>query len=208
MFWKSKENKKDDKLAAPRGLPEIVRKYLVANPKVDAEIVPFLKAVLKSGASGDKKVGIAIFDPNDAEARGIKVQDYNSLTEHPELILYEGWVDEPTKLVELSPRKDIPKIKLFNYEEILQQIEGLKEPGSSVFFFMAAGNSAGGPLGRGAAVIKLNAPAEGKKVRKYSIYGTSVIDMKPIASESIIFGSDKAKDIAKWVAEGHKPRFC
>jgi hypothetical protein len=208
MFWKSKENKKDDKLAAPRGLPEIVRKYLVANPKVDAEIVPFLKAVLKSGASGDKKVGIAIFDPNDAEARGIKVQDYNSLTEHPELILYEGWVDEPTKLVELSPRKDIPKIKLFNYEEILQQIEGLKEPGSSVFFFMAAGNSAGGPLGRGAAVIKLNAPAEGKKVRKYSIYGTSVIDMKPIASESTIFGSDKAKDIAKWVAEGHKPRFC
>jgi hypothetical protein len=208
MFWKSKENKKDDKLAAPRGLPEIVRKYLVANPKVDAEIVPFLKAVLKSGASGDKKVGIAIFDPNDAEARGIKVQDYNSLTEHPELILYEGWVDESTKLVELSPRKDIPKIKLFTYEEILQQIEGLKEPGSSVFFFMAAGNSAGGPLGRGAAVIKLNAPAEGKKVRKYSIYGTSVIDMKPIASESIIFGSDKAKDIAKWVAEGHKPRFC
>jgi hypothetical protein len=208
MFWKSKENKKDDKLAAPRGLPEIVRKYLVANPKVDAEIVPFLKAVLKSGASGDKKVGIAIFDPNDAEARGIKVQDYNSLTEHPELILYEGWVDESTKLVELSPRKDIPNIKLFTYEEILQQIEGLKEPGSSVFFFMAAGNSAGGPLGRGAAVIKLNAPAEGKKVRKYSIYGTSVIDMKPIASESIIFGSDKAKDIAKWVAEGHKPRFC
>jgi hypothetical protein len=48
MFWKSKENKKDDKLAAPRGLPEIVRKYLVANPKVDAEIVP---AVIKKSAS-------------------------------------------------------------------------------------------------------------------------------------------------------------
>jgi hypothetical protein len=91
-------------------------------------------------------------------------------------------------------------------EEVLAQVEGLKEPGSSVFFSMSAGPAAGGPFGRGASIVKYNGAGD-KKQKKYTIYGANVIDMKPDKEGLKIFDSDKAKDVAKWIAESQKPRF-
>jgi hypothetical protein len=34
---------------------------------------------------------VRVFDQAEATSQKIIVRDYNSLTEHPELILYEGW---------------------------------------------------------------------------------------------------------------------
>ena len=73
---------------------------------------------------------------------------------------------------------------------------------------LAEDAGAGGPLGRGAAIIRLNSAAEGKKTKKYVIYGATVVDMQPTKNENKIFDSDKAEDVAKWVFQSHKPRFC
>lgn len=209
MFWKRNDKEqKGAKLSGPKDIPEIVKKYLAANPIVDAGMVPFLKAVTKGSEKSEKANDILVFDPSDAEARNVKVQNYETLTANPDMIIAEGWFDESAKKVELSATKAIARIKFFTSDEILQQIQALKEPGSSVFFYTNAGAGAGGPLGRGAALIRVNTPVEGKKVKKYSIYGVNIVNMQPTSRENKIFDSDKPADIAKWVSDSHKPRFC
>jgi hypothetical protein len=210
MFWNRNKEAAQKKLPAPTTVPELVKKSPQFAKGVDAGTTPFLKAATKGSEKGEKTYDVRIFDPADAEARHIAVKDYNSLTGHEELIIGEGWYSDAAKNVDLNIKRQIPPPKLLTYGEILPQIEGLKEPGSSVFFYMSAGPGAGGPLGRGASVISLNTPltAEGKKQKKYSIYGGNVVDMQPTDVTLKIFDSDKATDIAKWIAESQKPRFC
>ena len=162
MFWKrGGTEQKEAKLSAPKDINETVKKYIASVQMIDSGMLPFLKQVVKISEKGDKVSDIYIFDPLDAEARGIKVQNYDTVKANPDLIIAEGWFNEAEKKSELTPKKSIPKIKFFTDDEILQQIEGLKEPDSSVFFYVNAGTGVGGPLGRGAAVIRLNARSEG-----------------------------------------------
>jgi hypothetical protein len=206
MFFKKKTDEKVSKLPGPRDLPEAVKKTMSANDSIDPDSIQFLKAVVKYGEDGSKVCDIRIFDPSDAEARNIRVKDYNTLTENPDMIICEGKYDETDRKAEITIKKEIPKIKLLTSQEILEQIEALKEPGSSIFFYMSAGPAAGGPLGRGSAIVKLNANGD-KKGKKYSIYGANIINMKPDKEGVKIFDSDKSKDVAKWITESQKPRF-
>ncbi len=209
MFFKrSNDKNKTEKLPAPKNIPDIVTKYLVAEKKISADILPFLKLVSKARSNEDKAVDIRIFDPSDAEARQVIVKNFNDLNEKPAMIIGEGWMDETTKKVEVAVNAKIETPRLFSMDEILRQIESLQTPGSSVFFFLAAGPGAGGPLGRGAAIVRLNGASENKKTKKYSISTTNIINSLPVKEESQLFDTDKAKDAAKWVADGHKPRFC
>lgn len=209
MFGKRDDKEqKGPKLSGPKDVSGVVQKYLTSNGTVDPEIVPFLKQVVKSSEKGGGVYDIYIYDPADAEARGIQVKNYDILKANPNLIIAEGWFDEGAKKAELVLKNPVPKIKFLTYNEILTQIEGLQDSGSRVFFYINAGTGAGGPLGRGAALIKLNAPVEGKKIKKYTAYGVSIIDMQPGQNEIKIFDSDRADQIAKWVSESHKPRFC
>jgi hypothetical protein len=209
MFWKrGDKGQKNARLAGPVELPDAVKKYLAATPIIDASIVPFLKAVLKASESGDRKNSIIIFDPADAEAREIKVQNFDTFKQNPELVIADGSMDDSTRKVDLTPRNAISRIQFLSYNDILKQIQSLKEPGSSVFFYVNAGTGSGGPLGRGAAVIRVNAPIDGKKVKKYAIFGANVVNMQPTHKENLIFDTDKPDQVAKWVADSHKPRFC
>jgi hypothetical protein len=213
MFWKRKDSGQKDnagqvKLAGPKDISEAVKKSLLSTGMIDPDIIPFLKSLSKPDENNPGKSTIRIFDPADAEARGVKIKDYLSLDEEPEMIIAEGQYDESSKAAKMEIKRSIPKYNLLTYDEILSQIEGLKEPGESVFFFMSAGTGAGGPLGRGAAVIKLNDPQADKKAKKYTIYGCNVINNQPTKDLLKIFDSDKAKEVAKWTAEGQKPRFC
>jgi len=209
MFFKQKNAKnKDTKLSGPKDIPEIVNNYITATQIIDTGTLRFLKAVVKSSESGEKFFDICIFDPADAEAREIKVHGYDTVKANPELIIAEGLYNESEKKAELTVKKAVPKITFYTADEIQKQIEGLKEPGSSVFFYANSGTGVGGPLGRGAAVIRLNAGSNGNKVKKYSVYGDSVIDMQPVKKEVKIYDSDKAAEIADWVSCMHKPRFC
>jgi hypothetical protein len=144
MFWKrsNKDEKKNEKLptlSGPRDIPEHVKKYLASDRIIDANLVPFLKAVIKSSEKGGRIFDIRLFDPADARAKEIEVKDYDSLTGNPDLIVSEGSFDEASKKIELTMKNASIKVKLYSFQEILKQIEGLKEPGSSIMFYTSTG---------------------------------------------------------------------
>jgi hypothetical protein len=210
MLWGKKsvkEEEKKEKLPVPKEIPEPVRNHLVAERKMDPELVPFLKAVVRKSAKGERVQDIRVFDPAEAEAKKVQVKDYTSLDEHPDLIIYEGWFDEVFKKAELEEKKKvISNVPILTKTEIQQKVEGLSEPGSTVFFYMARGSAHGGPLGMGAAVIELNPNYPGKKQKKYNVYIVDVVDMQPVGKGQKSFDFDKPKDIARWIKGAHHKR--
>jgi hypothetical protein len=212
MLWKKKAvtekspQPKVEKLPGPKPIPGLVGKYLIAEHKIDPNLVQILKAVVRRSPKVEKAFDCRIFDGSEAEASEVQIKDYTSLDEHPELILYEGWFDEESKRVELEEKKKVIfDVPLFTETEILQKIEALSEPGSTVFFYQARGPAVGGPLGRGAAIVELN-PNYPTKGKKYIIYTANVVGMEPVSKGEKLFDSSKSKDVAKWIKEAHIKR--
>jgi len=210
MFWDKKpvnEESKKEKLPKPQTIPTLVQKHLISEWKVGPELAKLLKAVLRENSNGEKTFHIRIFDESEASARKVQVRNYTSLDEHPDLIIYEGQFNERGKQVKLEEKKKANwDTTIFTEAEIQQKIEALNEPGSTVFFYMARGSAIGGPLGMGASVVELNPNYPGKKQKKYNVYPTDVIDMQPVEKGLKLFDSDKPKDIARWIKEGHHKR--
>jgi hypothetical protein len=206
MFWGKKSAKEEGKLSEPKEIPGPVQTYLVAERKMDPDLVKLLKAVQRKSATG-ATFNIRVFDNSEAIAKKVQVKDYTSLDECPDLIIYEGWFDEGAKQVKLEEKKKVNwDTPIFTQAEIQQKIEALKEPGSTVFFYVARGSKNGGPLGMGAVVIELNPNYPGKKQKKYIVYTANVTDMQPVGKGDKMFESDKPKDIARWVKEIHHKR--
>jgi len=169
--------------------------------------VKLLKAVVRKSPTGETAFNIRVFDESEGVARKAQVKDYTSLDECPDLILYEGWFDEGSKQVKLEEKKRVSwDTTIFNQAEIQQKIEALSELGSTAFFYRTRGSTHGGPLGVGAAVIELNPNYPGKKQKKFNIYVADVVDMQPVDRGQKLFDSDKPKDIARWVKDGHHKR--
>jgi hypothetical protein len=213
MLWKKKAvlekptQPKAEKLPGPRPIPALVEKRLIADYKMDPDLVHIFKAVVRRSPKVEKAFDCRIFDESEAEAGEVQIKDYTSLDGHPELIFYEGWFDEGSKQVELIEKKrtsyDVP---LFTETEIQQKIEALSEPGSTVFFYQARGPAVGGPLGRGAAIVELNPNYPAKKGKKYIIYTANVVGMEPVNNGQKLYDSDKPKEIAKWIKQAHQKR--
>jgi hypothetical protein len=210
MFWGKKsvkEEAKEAKLSGPQAIPGLVQKHLIAERKMDAGLVKLLKAVVLKNATQETGLKIRVFDDSEALAKKIQVKDYTSLDERPDLIIYDGWFDEGSKQVKLEEKNRVNlDTTIFTEPEILQKIEALKEPGSTVFFYMANGTARGGPLGMGAAVIELNPDHPGKNQKKYNVYTTDVVDLQPVDKGKKAWDKDKAKDIASWVKSAHHKR--
>lgn len=204
MFQKHK--KEEEKLPGPKEIPGLVQNHLIAEKKMGPDLAKILKAVVYRSPRGERAFNVRIFDESEAGAKKIQVKDYTSLDEHPDLIIYEGWFDEAAKQVELEEKKVMADTTIFTEAEILQKIEGLSEPGSTVFFYMARGPNMGGPLGMGCAVIELNPNYPGKRQKKYIVYTADVIDMQPVGKGQKLFASDKPKDLARWIKDAHHKR--
>jgi hypothetical protein len=206
MFWGKKSAKEEGKLSGPKEIPGPVQNYLVAERKIDPDLVKLLKAVERKSTTG-AGFNIRVFDDSEAIAKKVQVKDYTSLDEYPDLIIYEGWFDEGSKQVKLEEKKKVNwDTPIFTQAEIQQKIEALKEPGNTVFFYTARGGKHGGPLGMGAAVIELNPNYPGKKQKKYIVYTADVIDMQPVGKGQKLFDSDKPKNIARWIKDAHHKR--
>ena len=202
-----KKEAKVEKLPGPKKISGPVEKYLISQYKWDPNLMVIINMVVRKSPKAEKAFDCRIFDPSEAESTGVQVKDYTSLDGHPELILYEGWFDEGSKQVELAEKKKISSdTPLFTEEQILQKIEAMSEPGSTVFFYQARGPAVGGPLGRGAAIVELNPNFPGKKEKKYNIYTANVVGMEPVANKQNLFNSDKPKEVAKWVKDAHHKR--
>jgi hypothetical protein len=210
MFWGKKsvkEEEKKEKLSGPKEIPGPVRNYLVAERKMDPDLVKLLKAVVRKSANKETAFNIRVFDESEGLAKKVQVKDYTFLDEYPDLVIYEGWFDEGSNQVKLEEKKRVSSDTTFFTEaEIRQKIERLREAGSTVFFYIGRGSAHGGPLGMGAAVIELNPNYPGKKQKKYNVYNADVVDMQPVDKGQKLFDSDKPKDIASWVKDAHHKR--
>jgi hypothetical protein len=207
MFWAKKSPKEKERVSGPREIPEVVQQYLVTEKQMGADLAKLLKVVLWKSTTEDTGFHIRVFDDSEAIAKKVQVKDYSSLDESPDLILYEGWLIEGGKQVKLEEKNKVNwNTLIFTQEEIMHKIEALKESGATVFFYMGRGSSHGGPLGMGAAVIELNPSYPAKKEKKYIAYRTDVINMQPVDKGRKVFDSDKPKEIARWVKDGHHKR--
>ena len=109
MFWNRWFNKSDrntpqkPKLTPPIDLPQQVGQYLIVKLAQDPDWVWELKAVVKPVEGGKKSVRrFRVYDPVQAAKQWIKIRDYHSLDDYPELILYEGDFDKDTHAVSIS----------------------------------------------------------------------------------------------------------
>lgn len=199
--------KKNEKLPGPKRVPKMIEKFMVDEYKIDPEIVEILKMLVKYRPQQKNIFDCRIFDPEEAEALGVKVIDYNSLSDHTDMILYDGWMDEDAKKVELSEQRKMDyNVPIPTLQEIQQQIEALADPGSRAFFYQARGPAAGGPLGRGAAVVALNPPGEKKKGKKYAVYTSNMFKMDLVGEPLKLYSSDKPLEIAKWIKNAYHKR--
>ena len=207
MFWNKKASKGEEKISGPREIPEAVQRHLVTEKQMTSDLVKLLKSVSRKSATEEAGFQFRIFDDSEAIAKNVEVKDYASLDSSPDLILYEGWMDEPSKQVKLEVKQKVDwNTKIFTREEIQQKIEALKKAGETVFFYMGRGSSHGGPLGMGAAVIELNPSYPAKKEKKYNAYRTDVVSMQPVDKGRKVFDSDSSKEISRWVKDGHHAR--
>ncbi|MBI4267083.1 MAG: hypothetical protein HY668_01795 [Chloroflexi bacterium] len=203
MFWKHREG--EEKLPGPKAIPGPVQKHLINERKMNPDAVNLLKAVVRKSPKGERAFAIRIFDESEAGARKVPVKSYISLDERSDLIIYEGWFDEGAKCVELEEKKKVVwDTPILSEAEIRQKIEGLSQPGSTLFFYLGASPNWGGPMGRGAAVIELNPNYPGKGQKKYNVGTADVIDGQPVGKGQKLFDSDKPKDVAAWVGERQK----
>jgi len=211
MFWKKTASTteipkpKSGKLPGPQGIPALVAKTLTTKLKMNADLVPILKAVVRKRSNGDKAFDVRIFDESEAAAMQLTVKDYLTLEQNSELIIYDGWYDEASKQVSLEQKKKMPETKLFTEAEIRQKIEALSEPGSTVLFYQAQGTQMGGPLGKGAAIIELN-PNYPDKGKKFNIYAVDVIGLEPKAKQKKFWDTSNIKAIVRWIKESHHKR--
>jgi hypothetical protein len=105
MFWKHKEAEEGvAKLPGPSGIPELVGRHLVVEMGKDPDWVWHLKGAVRrrSKSKTEDSFDVRVFDAAKAAAKKVTVEDYTSLDEHPDLILYEGFFDKKCTKVHLK----------------------------------------------------------------------------------------------------------
>jgi len=91
MFWK----KDKDALPGPKDVPKAVGRDIVTKLGGDPDRTwKDYKAVMRPKEGYKGTFEVRVFDGVQAASKKITVKNYNSLAEHPELILYEGWFNK------------------------------------------------------------------------------------------------------------------
>jgi len=90
-FWEKREAEpaQPSNLPKPQELPDPVGRFLVVNLKLDPDVIWNYRAVVLREEGKSKRL-FRVFDPAQAKAMNIRVRDYYSLDQAPELILYHG----------------------------------------------------------------------------------------------------------------------
>jgi hypothetical protein len=98
MFWKRKETKEgEEKLPGPKEIPELAGTYMIVEGK-DPDLVWQLKVVIRP--AGKKKAFYCrVFSEGQVAQAGVNVKDWTSLDNHPDLMLWEGYLHKETNTV-------------------------------------------------------------------------------------------------------------
>ena len=94
MFWKRDRGEKKKKgVMSLSG--SAVWSYMHSRHGISGEALVSLMRAESDGMVGDKLVTmIRIFDPATAKEKSVAIEDYQSLDNRPDLILYEGYYSE------------------------------------------------------------------------------------------------------------------
>lgn len=92
MFWKRRNE--ETKLPGPKEINQLVGMHMIVDMKKDPDWVWGLKNVTRP--LGNKDFYCRVFSDAQVTKAGITVKDWTSLDEHPELVLWEGYVDKST----------------------------------------------------------------------------------------------------------------
>ncbi|MFC1863205.1 hypothetical protein ACFL1Z_04545 [Thermodesulfobacteriota bacterium] len=181
-------------------LSQAIEQYLIQKHKMDAEVINALNIVMMKSPQRKKVLDFRVFDTEEAEAIKVTIKDYVSLNTHPELILYDGWIDEDSNHVEMTEKRAVEhNVPLLTTTEIKQEIEALNEPGSTVFFYQARGHAYGGPLGKGALIVELNPAYKERKVSKYIIYTSNMVGKNLVGESRRLWRSNSAEKTAELI---------
>ena len=97
---------KSEKLPGPRSIEELVGRQLVVELKRDPDWVWKLRSVVRRRAGGKHSFDFRVFDAAQVSAKKVKVKDYASFDNFPELILYQGWFDKESMEVHFEIKND------------------------------------------------------------------------------------------------------
>ena len=98
-FWERGKTKDGEvRLPRPKTVPQEVGSYMVVTEKESPDWVWRLKAVVLP-TEKKKAFYCRVFAEANAAKAGVKVKDWNSLDDHPDLILWEGYFDRATNTV-------------------------------------------------------------------------------------------------------------
>ena len=104
-FWKRGQTKSTGsrtKLPRPKELSQAVGIYMVTKMKEDPDWVWSLKSVLRPREGSRHLHDIRIFNPSDAKAKQIEVENFSTLDNCRDLILYFGVVDKDSGRIHLE----------------------------------------------------------------------------------------------------------
>jgi hypothetical protein len=97
MFLKREDSRDGEvKLPGPKGIPELAYRYMVVEDKKDPDWVCHLKGVVYQ--VGKKEFYCRVFDETQTTKANVRVKDWTSLDEHPELVLWEGYFNRETNV--------------------------------------------------------------------------------------------------------------
>jgi hypothetical protein len=205
MAWGKKDDTKK-RMSGPKAIPEKIARYIVGEIKEDARWLSFLMSVTRYHEDNTQE--IRIYDPGEAEAARVQVSNYEALDTHPELVIFELVTDAKMEKIDLKERKMVlHSIPILSQDQIQARLEALGNGTKSAIFFTAAGPNAGGPLGRGCAIVDLNPEFPAKSNKKYIISTDDVLNMQPVGRKVKLWDSQKAKDVASWLMQTQRERF-
>jgi len=98
MFWRKKEGVKKEEHKKGKNVKKIEGElwgYMVSEHGVIVDILQNLRQVERHGVvEGKPAIMVRIFDPAAVDKKGVAIEDYESLGDNPELVLYEGYCRE------------------------------------------------------------------------------------------------------------------
>ena len=104
LHWRNEDEVK----RLPRAIHEYMRRRFTLLP----EYLELLRCFEYTGQVNDKQVRrISIFSPNKAREKQLLIKTIQDLEQHPELLLYEGYIDSQGNAYVADRRKPIIKAR-------------------------------------------------------------------------------------------------
>ena len=106
MFWGKKDNGANtEKLPSPKEIAEPVGRYLIVTMKQNPDWVWNLRSALRPKPEDKNSFDFRVFDGKKTASQNIIVKNFNTLAEHPDLILFEGSFNKKTFEVRLMGKE-------------------------------------------------------------------------------------------------------